>query len=88
MIFLTKEQVDDLNYRECLQARKQLEEAFPFDTHVGELTREQWANADLAANTLIWLEDRIDLYEDVRVTTMNPDDELEDLDIDTDIETD
>jgi hypothetical protein len=82
MIFLTKEQVNDLNYRECLQARRQLEQEFPFDTPVAELSPEQWANADPAANTLLWLEDRIDLYEDVRVSTMNPDDDVENLDVD------
>jgi hypothetical protein len=76
--FLTKEQVDLLDYKECKRQLKLLEQSYPFDTPIEQVDQIIWTYADDATNALLYLEDRIRLYEDPRISSMNPEEELED----------
>jgi hypothetical protein len=70
-MFLSKEQVEELDYQGCLTARKQLARTYRLDRHLYEwMTPELWNDLDLIANTLLYLEDRIYQFEDVRYTTL------------------
>jgi len=71
-MFLTREEVEQLDYKSCKLARKRLEEAYPFDTPIEELDKAVWLQADLAINTLLYLEDRIKVFDDPRITSMDP----------------
>jgi hypothetical protein len=70
-MMLTREQVEELDYQGCLTARKQLARTYKLDRHLYEwMTPELWNDLDLIANTLLYLEDRIYQFEDVRYTTL------------------
>lgn len=69
---LTKEQVDNLTYKECKAALKLLNKTYRMDTPIAELSKEEWALCDDIGNTLLWLEDRIYRFEDSRVPSMDP----------------
>jgi hypothetical protein len=70
-MFLTRDEVEQLDYKACKLARKRLEEAYPFDTPIEELDKQVWDDADEAINTLLYLEDRIKLFDDPRITSMS-----------------
>jgi len=69
---LTKEQVDELNYKECKAAVKLLFKTYQMETPISELTKEEWDMTDDICNTLLWLEDRIQRFEDIRIPSMDP----------------
>jgi hypothetical protein len=69
---LSQEQVDALNYQECQAALKLLLATNDMEKPMAELTPEEWASCDAVCNTMLWLEDRIYRFEDVRVPSMDP----------------
>lgn len=69
---LTKEQIDLLDYKDCKAAIKLLFKTYRMETSWAELTKEEWAMTDDICNTLLWLEDRVKLFEDPRVPSMDP----------------
>jgi len=83
MTFLTREQVEQLDYKQCQQALKQLGLEYKLDAPADEYFKEVWDILDDIVNTLLYLEDRIRLYEDPRVSTMSIEN-LDDLLVDQD----
>lgn len=69
---LTSEQVDALNYKECKAALKLLLKTHDMEKPVSKLSKEEWDICDEVCNTLLWLEDRIKLFEDPRIPSMDP----------------
>jgi len=69
---LNNEQVDALSYKECKTAMKLLLATYQIDTPFTKLSKEEWALTDDICNTLLYLEDRIKLFEDPRIPSMNP----------------
>lgn len=70
-MILTKEQVEQLSYTECQTAIKKLAKTYRLDRTLHEwMTPELWNDLDNIANTLLYLEDRIAQFEDVRFTTL------------------
>jgi hypothetical protein len=69
---LNKEQVENLTYEQCQTALKQLSKKYDLEKPISKLNKEEWANCDAVCNTLLWLEDRIKLFEDPRIPSMNP----------------
>jgi hypothetical protein len=69
---LTKEQVTELNYKECKAALKLLFKTYHMETPIAELSKEEWDLCDDIGNTLLWLEDRIKQFEDPRIPSMDP----------------
>ena len=76
MTIPTQEQIEQFNYKQSKEALKALNKTYPLDTPVSKLTPEQWAQCDLIANALLWLEDRIHSFEDPRVLSMDPKKEI------------
>jgi hypothetical protein len=58
-MILHKEQVDAMTAEECQKHLKLLDKSFPMDKSLGLLSPELFAQVDLIANTLLYLEDRI-----------------------------
>ena len=71
-MILTYEQVQELNYKQCKAAVKQLNADYDLDLPLMKMTAEQFAQVDDIANTLLYLTDRIYVYEDPRVPSMDP----------------
>jgi hypothetical protein len=71
-LLISKEQIENLTYKQCQQHLKQLLKTYDFETELVKLPREQWVLVDDIANTMLYLEDRIRLFEDPRISTMNP----------------
>jgi len=70
-MILTREQVEELDYQGCQTAIKQLARTYRLDRHLYEwMTPELWNDLDDIANTLLYLEDRIYQFEDVRYSTL------------------
>lgn len=69
---LSKEQVDNLTYKECKAALKLLNKSHRMDTPWKDLTKEEKDMSDDVGNTLLWLEDRIRLFDDPRIPSMDP----------------
>jgi hypothetical protein len=70
---LNKEQIENLTYKQCQTALKQLSKNYKLDTPISKLSKEEWDSCDAVCNTLLWLEDRIRLFEDPRISSMSPD---------------
>jgi hypothetical protein len=71
-ILLTREQVELLNYDQCCRALKKLAKTYNLNKPLSEMTREEFLQVDDIANALLYLEDRIAVYEDPRITSMDP----------------
>jgi len=56
---LTKEQVDAMTSDECEKHLKLLNKTYDMEKPLSQLTPEEFAQVDLIANTLLYLEDRI-----------------------------
>jgi hypothetical protein len=69
---LSKEQVNELTYKQCKSAMKLLNKTYRMDTPIQEISDEEWNLCDSIANTLLWLEDRIKQFEDPRIPSMDP----------------
>jgi hypothetical protein len=70
-MFLSKEQVLELTYKEAKQQMKLLEKTYKLDKSLKDyLTPELWDNLDDLINTILYLEDHIYNYEDPRKSLM------------------
>ena len=69
---LTQEQIEQMTYDECKTHLKRLNKTYPLDTPIAKLSKAHWDLCDDIANTLLWLEDRIQRFEDPRITSMDP----------------
>jgi hypothetical protein len=64
MIFLTKEQVEVMNITEVNRHLRQLSQTYKLDQPIQEyFTEELWNQVDDIANTLLYLEDRLQWLE-------------------------
>jgi hypothetical protein len=63
---LTQEEVDLLDYKACKAALKALHKKYNLDLPLEEFDEDTWPLLDDIAHTLLWLEDRIAEYEDLR----------------------
>jgi hypothetical protein len=70
-MFLTRDQVDLLNYKECRKHLKLLTTRYNLDQPLTECWQEVWPILDELCNTLLYLEDRIVRFEDPRIPSMD-----------------
>jgi hypothetical protein len=80
-VILTQEEIGLLDYSQCRAALKALHREYNLDKPLEEFTEDQWPLLNDIANTLLYLEDRVAEYEDLR-NNMAIEDKLEDLDVD------
>jgi hypothetical protein len=69
---LTSEQVDAMDYKQCKAAMSMLFKTYDMEKPLSELSKEEWDSCDAVCNTLLWLQDRIKLFEDPRIPSMDP----------------
>jgi hypothetical protein len=69
--FLTAQEVDELNYRECCQHLKLLRTRYDFEQPLLENFRELWPIIEPLTDTILYLEDRISRFEDPRIGSMD-----------------
>lgn len=69
-LLLTRPQVEELDYKQCQQALKDLNIAYDLDRPLKECFAEVWPILDEITNTLCFLEDRISQYENVNYSTL------------------
>jgi hypothetical protein len=69
---LNKEQVENLTYKQCQIALKLLFKTYNLEKPASKFSKEEWASCDAVCNTLLWLEERIKLFEDPRIPSMDP----------------
>jgi hypothetical protein len=69
---LNSEQVDAMDYKQCKAALKLLFKTYDMEKPLSELSKEEWDSCDAVCNTLLWLQDRIKLFEDPRIPSMDP----------------
>ena len=65
-VILTQKEVEALDYKSCQAALKALHKAYNLDQPLGEFGEDIWPLLDDIAHTLMYLEDRILHYEDLR----------------------
>ena len=65
-VILTQEEIGLLDYQSCKAALRALHKRYNFERPLEEFTEEIWPMLDDIAHTLLWLEDRIAEYEDLR----------------------
>jgi hypothetical protein len=70
-MFLTKDQVDLLNYQQCQQHLSALTTQYDIDRPLAEQFKEVWPVLDQICDTLLYLEDRIARFEDPRIPSMD-----------------
>jgi len=71
-MFLTKDQVNELNYQQCLDHLRALTTKYDIDRPLAKQFKEVWPVLDQICDTLLELEDRISKFEDPRIASMNP----------------
>ena len=71
-LFLTKQQIDLLTYPECQTHIKNLNKTYNFNKPLKECFDQVWPVLDELTNTMLYLEDRIVRFEDVRIPSMDP----------------
>lgn len=71
MKFLTKEEVDQLNYKQCQQQMKLLTKTYNLEQPLSECWQAVWPILDELTDMILYLEDRITLFEDPRITSMD-----------------
>ena len=69
---LNSEQVDAMDYKQCKAALKLLLKTYDMEKPMSKLSKAEWDSCDAVCNTLLWLEDRIKLFEDPRIPSMDP----------------
>ena len=70
-MFLTKDQIELLNYRECQQQLELLTTKYNLDQPLTECWTEVWPVLDELTDMLLYLEDRIQKYLDPRIPSMS-----------------
>jgi hypothetical protein len=72
-LFLTKSQVEELNYQQCVRHLKLLTTRYDIDLPLTECWQDVWPDLDQICDTLLELEDRIRRFDDVRIPSMDKD---------------
>jgi hypothetical protein len=70
-MFLTKEQVEELNYQQCVDHLSALTTRHNIDAPLQDNFSEIWPVLDQICDTLLELEDRIRRFDDVRIPSMD-----------------
>jgi hypothetical protein len=70
-MFLTKDQVDALSYQECQKHLRLLTTQYNLEQPLTECWTEVWPVLDEICDTLLYLEDRIQRFEDPRIPSMD-----------------
>ena len=70
-MFLTKSEVDLLTYSECQRHLRLLTTQYDIDRPLAEQFKEVWPVLDQICDTLLFLEDRIQKFEDPRIGSMD-----------------
>jgi len=65
-VILTQEEISLLDYQQCKAALKALNKRYNFERPLEEFTEDIWPMLDDIAHALLWLEDRVAEYEDLR----------------------
>ena len=65
-VILTQEEIGLLDYKSCQAALRALHKKYNLDKPLEEFAEDQWPLLNDIANTLLYLEDRILHYEDLR----------------------
>lgn len=71
MKFLNKDEVDQLNYKQCQQQMKLLTKTYNLDQPLRECWQEVWPVLDQLTDMILYLEDRIGRFEDPRIPSMD-----------------
>ena len=71
-VILTREEVEALDYKGCKAALKALHKAYNFEQPLEEFGEDIWPLLDDIAHTLLYLEDRIKEYDDLRISSLQP----------------
>ena len=71
MTFLTKDEVELLNYKDCVKHLKMLTKKYNLEKPLTECWTEVWPVLDELTNTILYLEDRISRFEDPRIGSMD-----------------
>ena len=69
-MFLTRDQVEELNYQQCVNHLRALTTKYDIDRALAEQFKEVWPVLDQICDTLLFLEDRIQKFEDPRIGSM------------------
>lgn len=75
-LFLSKEQVEQFNYDECQRHLKTLSKTYNLNKPLHECFAEVWPVLDELVNTILYIEDRIQKFQDPRILSMNPDEKI------------
>ena len=70
-MFLTREQVEELNYQQCVNHLRAVTTQYDIDRPLAEQFKEVWPVLDQICDTLLYLEDRIARYEHPCITSMD-----------------
>lgn len=73
MKILSIEQIQELPYSQCLQARAAISRNYDLDRPILEYQSEIWPVLDELTTMICSLEDRIRDFEDTRIASMEPD---------------
>jgi hypothetical protein len=71
MKLLSRTEVDALTYRECQQQLELLTTQYNLDQPLTECWQAVWPVLDELTDMLLYLSDRIALFEDPRITSMD-----------------
>jgi hypothetical protein len=70
-MFLTKSQVEELNYQQCVDHLRALTTRYNIDAPLQDNFSEIWPILDQICDTLLELQDRIARYEHPCITSMD-----------------
>lgn len=70
-MFLTRDQVDALSYQECQKHLRLLTTQYNLEQPLSECWQAVWPVLDQICDTLLYLEDRIQRFEDPRIPSMD-----------------
>ena len=70
MKFLTKTEINELNYAECQQQLKMLTTQYNLERPLTECWTEVWPVLDELTDMLLYLEDRVARYENANIKSM------------------
>ena len=63
--------MDELNYQQCVRHLKLLRTEYDFDQPLSENFTQLWPIIEPLTDTILYLEDRIARFEDVRIPSMD-----------------
>ena len=75
-LFLNKEQVEEFSYADCTAHMKLLSKAYNLNKPLKDCFVEVWPVLDQICDTLLYIEDRMARFEDPRIPSMDPEQEI------------